>query len=108
MTAYHGNTNAAKISPETVIEIRQDYKGGATFGDLADNYGITYGNIKAIVYRKNWKHVEETNKPRMTKKEEMALKKLGREWRKLDKELSDCPKFSYRSGIIDKCNHVTI
>jgi hypothetical protein len=48
---------ATKLSEVQVIEIRRLRTEGVSFGDLAARFNVTTYNIKAIVYRRSWKHL---------------------------------------------------
>lgn len=50
---------ATKLSEGEVIEIRQSRAEGVSFGDLAARFNVTTYNIKAIVYRRSWRHLAE-------------------------------------------------
>jgi hypothetical protein len=48
---------ATKLSEDEVVQIRLLRADGETIGDLAVRFGVTRGNIKAIVYRRSWRHL---------------------------------------------------
>jgi len=48
---------ASKINEDDVRQIRRFYEQGLTYVEIADHYPITDGAVRAIVNRKNWKHV---------------------------------------------------
>ena len=49
----------AKLTEGDVLTIRTTYAaGGVTYQVLADEYGVTFGNIASVVRRRTWKHVE--------------------------------------------------
>jgi hypothetical protein len=50
---------ATKLSEGEVIEIRRLRAKGVSFGDLAASFDVTTDNIKAIVYRRSWRHLPE-------------------------------------------------
>lgn len=50
--------NTAKLIPDQVREIRALHQMGITRGQLAQQYGVTRENIRAIVLRMTWTHVE--------------------------------------------------
>ncbi len=49
--------SAAKLTKETVREIRADWKVGATISFLSQKFGTPESTIKKVVYRVTWKHV---------------------------------------------------
>jgi hypothetical protein len=49
--------NTAKLTTEQVIAIRTRHEAGMPIQPLADEYGIAYQNIRAIVLRQHWKHL---------------------------------------------------
>lgn len=54
-TLLIGNTcPASKLTASQVLEIRASDKSAS---ELAADYGVTYGNIYAILRRKSWRHV---------------------------------------------------
>jgi len=48
---------ATKLCENDVIEIRRLTDEGEPIGDLASRFGVTKDNIKAIVYRRSWRHL---------------------------------------------------
>jgi len=48
---------AAKLSNDTVIEMRRLYSDGHTQKALAQKYGIGQGLVSRVVRRKSWEHV---------------------------------------------------
>lgn len=52
----HGN---ARLTRDTITEIRGRYAGGCRQVDLSLDYGITPGYVSMIVNRKAWKHVQD-------------------------------------------------
>lgn len=55
----NGNTYAATLNEEKVIEIREKFSTGRYFQrDLAAEYGVTRGTIGSIVNNVTWKNVE--------------------------------------------------
>lgn len=50
---------ATKLSEGEVIEIRRLRAEGVSFGDLAARFRVTTYNVKAIVYRRSWRHLPE-------------------------------------------------
>lgn len=48
----------AKLTEEQVRLIRQLKLDGISYRNLAQQFGVTIHNIKAVVCRKTWKHVE--------------------------------------------------
>lgn len=46
-----------KLTEERVKEIRQKHTEGRSMGSLGREYGVTVGNIHAIIHRKSWKHI---------------------------------------------------
>lgn len=50
---------ATKLSEGEVIEIRRLRTEGVSFGDLAARFNVTTYNIKAIVYRRSWRHLAD-------------------------------------------------
>lgn len=51
----HGNS---KLTKDDVREIRRLAASGVVHHEIADKYPVTVHNIKAIVQRKTWKHVD--------------------------------------------------
>jgi hypothetical protein len=50
---------ATKLSEADVIEFRRSRAEGVSFEDLAARFNVTTYNIKAIVYRRSWRHLPE-------------------------------------------------
>jgi len=48
---------ATKLTEDEVIEIRRQRTEGEAIGVLAGRFGVSEYNIKAIVYRKSWRHL---------------------------------------------------
>jgi hypothetical protein len=53
-----GNHCRAKITPGVVRDIRKRRDGGETLQGIGASYGITKQNVRLIVNRLAWKHVE--------------------------------------------------
>jgi hypothetical protein len=55
----HGSSqHNAKLTEAAVCEIRSRYASGdSTQQELADEFGVTNGNISVIINRKSWRHV---------------------------------------------------
>lgn len=49
--------HAAKLTEEQVRSIREERAGGSTLQQLADRYGVGFGNISHIVTGRSWQHV---------------------------------------------------
>ncbi len=47
----------AKLTEAEVREIRKLRVGGMTFSEIADAYEVSRHNVKAIVYRRSWRHL---------------------------------------------------
>ena len=45
------------LTEEQVIEIRKQYKNGATQKDLSVQYGVGWSTIHNIVFNLTWKHL---------------------------------------------------
>lgn len=53
-----------KLTADQVIEIRARHGAGLSdVHDLAREFGVTYGNIVAIIKRKSWAHVGQPTRP---------------------------------------------
>ena len=48
---------ASKLTEDDVFQIRRLRAEGESIGDLAVRFGVTEYNIKAIVYRRSWRHL---------------------------------------------------
>lgn len=49
---------SSKLTAEQVREIREGYETtDKTMRDLADGFGVTAGNIHAIIHRRSWDHI---------------------------------------------------
>lgn len=48
------NTRAARLTPEEVYQIRQEYEAGTTQGELCRKYGVSVGTIGRIVRGETW------------------------------------------------------
>jgi hypothetical protein len=48
---------SSKLTEDEVVQIRRQRAEGESIGDLAVRFGVTCENIKAIVYRRSWRHV---------------------------------------------------
>ena len=48
------NIRSAKLRPEQVITLRQEYEAGATQGELAQRYGLGVGQVGRIVRGEAW------------------------------------------------------
>ena len=48
----------AKLIASQVQEIRMLHASGHSMRSIGRRYGVTWENIRAIVYRRTWKHVE--------------------------------------------------
>lgn len=46
-----------KLTSQTVTAIRAQAAGGRSLASLGREYGVTVGNVHAIVHRKSWKHI---------------------------------------------------
>lgn len=46
-----------RLKAEDVLEIRRKNAAGQSMGSLAREYGVTVGNVHAIVHRRSWKHI---------------------------------------------------
>ena len=52
------NPDAAKLTAEQVLAIRETHATGAKgYGKLAAEYGVDKANIAAIIRRRTWKHI---------------------------------------------------
>lgn len=47
----------SKLKQYQIKKIRERFKNGENYADLAKDYKVTTVNIGYIVRRKNWKHV---------------------------------------------------
>lgn len=47
----------SKLTTEQVLAIRARYGHGGRVGELAREYGVSWGNVSMIVARKTWRHV---------------------------------------------------
>ena len=56
-TKLVGEQINAKLTEAEVMEIRRLRVEGMTFSGLADAYGVSRHNVKAIVYRRSWRHL---------------------------------------------------
>ena len=56
-TKLVGEQINAKLTDGEVMEIRRLRVEGMTFSGLADAYGVSRHNVKAIVYRRSWRHL---------------------------------------------------
>lgn len=54
-----GSRCNAKLSEPDVLEIRRLRAEGVPMGKLASRFGVTKNNIKAIVYRRSWRHLPD-------------------------------------------------
>lgn len=52
------NRRTVKLSDEIVITVRERYARGADITDMAREYGVWPGTMKAAVTGRSWKHVE--------------------------------------------------
>ncbi len=52
-----GESNNAKLTVESVLEIRRLHKEGVSGVELAQRFGITPTNVSYIIRRLAWKHV---------------------------------------------------
>jgi hypothetical protein len=52
-----GSASNAKLVEEDVLEIRRLRSEGVPTGALASRFGVSRGNIEAIVYRRSWRHL---------------------------------------------------
>ena len=50
-------THFVRLKEADVLEIRRKNAAGQSMGSLGREYGVTVGNIHAIVHRKSWKHI---------------------------------------------------
>jgi DNA invertase Pin-like site-specific DNA recombinase len=58
-TAIKGERQGlAKLSEETVREIRKAYKAGQSQNMLAQTFGVHKSTIQWVISRKTWKHVK--------------------------------------------------
>lgn len=46
----------AKLTPESVVAMREDAAAGATLNELSGKYGVTFGRAGAIVRGDSWKN----------------------------------------------------
>lgn len=51
------NNHNAKMTPERVREMRQQYQDGSSKADLARNFGVNPTTVQSIVNRLTWRHV---------------------------------------------------
>lgn len=51
------NSSTCKLKENDVISIRKLYTDGKSISTLAKIYNVNYSTIRAIIYRKSWKHV---------------------------------------------------
>lgn len=58
---FGNNVSTAKLTPEQVIAIREDYaRGNITFTELAKIYGVAKGNIARIVRLQTWRRLKDS------------------------------------------------
>lgn len=50
---------ATKLAEDDVVQIRRLRAEGEALGDLAIRFGVSKDNIKAIVYRRSWRHLPD-------------------------------------------------
>lgn len=55
--AFGENSGSAKLTENSVLEIREELKKGKVPLELAKTYNVTRSNIYAIRKRKSWKHI---------------------------------------------------
>lgn len=56
-TRRMGSQARAKLNEEEVLEIRRLRSQGARFASIAEMFGVSHQNVKAIVYRRSWRHL---------------------------------------------------
>lgn len=49
--------NLAKLTADTVRQIRAEFAGGDTITAIGARYGVTKQNVSCVVRRKTWRHV---------------------------------------------------
>jgi len=55
--AHMNRLSAARLSPQAVREIRQKYaKGGYTYQQLGDEYGVCLSNIGHVIKKRSWNY----------------------------------------------------
>lgn len=54
-----GSRCKAKLVETDVIAIRRMWSEGASAAELAGKFGVSGNNIKAIVYRRSWRHLPD-------------------------------------------------
>lgn len=59
-TLYNGSRQwCAILTPEDVKSIREEYdRGGVSYSDIAQRFGVEPSTIGSAIRRKTWKHVE--------------------------------------------------
>lgn len=55
--AMGAKCGATKLTEDEVVQIRRLRAEGEAIGDLAVRFGVTSYNVKAIVYRRSWRHL---------------------------------------------------
>lgn len=47
----------AKLTDENVVDIRRQHRNGKTMYRIAKDTGMSAGQIRRIIFRKNWTHI---------------------------------------------------
>ena len=47
----------ARLTPEFVLMLREEYKAGVTIQEMADNYGLPWNTVGNAVKKITWKHL---------------------------------------------------
>ena len=47
----------ARLTPELVLKLREEYKSGVTIQEMSDNYGLPWSTVGNAVKKITWKHL---------------------------------------------------
>lgn len=59
MRVLGSRCRASKLTEDDVVQIRRLRADGGVIGDLSVRFGVSKDNIKAIVYRRSWRHLPD-------------------------------------------------
>ena len=82
-----GHSKAAKLTPEQVYALLQEYEEGASQGSLSRKYGISVGQVGRICRGESWQ-----NMPKVKSQEEWAAEAAASAQRVMDRLNEDAAK----------------